>query len=727
MSASPDDEYEYVEVEVSDDEDGDDDDDSGEDEYEYIEVEVDDDDDEEEEEVKAVPVAAAKAAEKPSAADKRKAEKVRLASALRTACRVGDEDGVVDLLLQAADPLVKDADGWTAVKHAKVNGRYVCFRLALVPKKELDPRKGPAVKAKLRSALLAASAEAKAFLRNKEKKESLKKAKAARRQLAKSKHIATISPMHDASISKKPAAAAAVAGGGGGGILKQPTAEALSPPAAPAPPMSPALRKQQRKEEQTRLASNLRTACRVGDHSGVAKLLSIGANPADKDSVLWFADAIKHAKINGRWEIARLLENHIKEAKLLETPAQVKEREREEMRLELSLHPPSKWALYRDKLLHGTDGTVVLERDGSCAASAWGCLKASGSSTASVVCCCFTNAHQGGFCQRVGVTTLKTLGWIIFIFYVWAICDTSYEARYCFDNVFNHPAKTAFGQRIRHIGFIGDSICLNDIYRRKLTLKLQAHHPAKVFIPVDACIGGSNVTFMNERADRDLLGVPNLEAIFLQWDSDASDLWRWTKPKPMGYIKGDPRYDNNTLYYLPPSQATQAAYEANLVKLLKRFLQKTPNVVLSGPAIGGSENPRGRSVLDPQYDVFAEINKRACASLNVTFIDLRTKLYALLPPGWSAPPNFETRLGGPGGKITVDGEHFNDVARDMILEEYMEYLYEWFPGDDDVSAEDGATQASRARLRKRRDEAPLPKDYFSPTLYLANGGNKDHL
>ena len=726
MSESPDDdEYEYVEVEVSDDDDG------GEDEYEYIEVEVDDDDEEEgedeegEDEAEAVLVATAKAEKKMSAADMRKAEKVRLASALRTACRVGDEDGVVDLLLQAADPLLKDSDGTSAIKHAKINGRYVCFRLALVPTKEMDPRKGPAVKAKLRSALLAARAEAKAFLRNKEKKEALKKAKAAKRHLAKSKHTAepttTISPMHDVPPTlKKPAPAAA----GGGDILKQPTAEALPPPA---PPMSPALRKQQRKEEQTRLASNLRTACRVGDHSEVAQLLSSGANPADKDSVLWFADAIKHAKINGRWEIARLLENHIKEAKLLETPAQVQEREKEEERQELLLHPPSKWALYRDKLLHGTDGTVVLERDGSCAASAWGCLKATGSSAASVICCCFTNAEQGGFCQRIGVKTLKTFGWMIFIFYVWVICDSSYEARYCFDNVFNHPATTAFSQRIHHIGLIGDSICLNDIYRRKLTLKLQAHHPAKVFIPIDACVGGSNVTFMNERADRDLLGVPNLEAIFLQWDSDASDLWRWTKPKPMGYIKGDPRFDNTTLYYLPPSQATQAAYEANLVKLLKRFLQKTPNVVLSGPAIGGSENPRGHSVLDPQYEVFQDINKRVCASLNVSFIDLRTKLYALLPPGWSAPPNFETRLGGPGGKITVDGEHFNDVARDMILDAYMEHLYKWFPGDDDVSPEDGATPASRAYLRKQRDEAPLPKDYFSPTLFLANGGNRDHI
>ena len=261
------------------------------------------------------------------------------------------------------------------------------------------------------------------------------------------------------------------------------------------------------------------------------------------------------------------------------------------------------------------------------------------------------------------------------------------------------------------------SICLNDVYRRKLTLRLQAHHPNKVFIPVDGCHGGSNVSELSTRVYRDLLRIPNVDAIMLLWDSDASDLWRYANPKPKaGPQKG---FDPSVPLLPPPTQEMQDTYTANLVVVLTRLKQKTPNVIVGGPVLFG-ERPRGLNPLDPSYEAYLGINRRVCAQLNVTYIDFRSKFFSLLPPGWEPPPNYHISQGGTGGKLTLDGEHLKNVAREVIMGEFLSQLYQWWPGDDDVAPEDAVSEESRARLRRRRENATLPKDYFSPTLFLPN-------
>lgn len=294
-------------------------------------------------------------------------------------------------------------------------------------------------------------------------------------------------------------------------------------------------------------------------------------------------------------------------------------------------------------------------------------------------------------------TVLYTVALATWIFFTWIICDTSYEARFLFDQVFDYPATTAFLKPIRRIGFVGDSICLNDIYRRKISLLLQNHHPNQVFMPVDACIGGSNVTAIRRRAYRSLLRIRNIEAIFFMWDSDASDIYRYNPP----------RLIDGKGFVVPPSEDIKAAYKDDLAWLLRNFLDKTPRVAMAGPFLMG-ERVRGMNPFDHVYEVFLEINKDMAKRFNVTYFPFRDIFFSALPPGWDLTV-VALRSGGPGGYLTIDGEHLNDRARDMVLEKYKQLLLTWFPGDDDVEYWNKGED---------RSKLPVPRDYFSPSLFL---------
>ena len=128
---------------------------------------------------------------------------------------------------------------------------------------------------------------------------------------------------------------------------------------------------------------------------------------------------------------------------------------------------------------------------------------------------------------------------------------------------------------------------------------------------------------------------------------------------------------------------------------------------MAGPFLMG-ERVRGMNRFDPVYEVFLQINKDMAKRFNVTYFPFRDIFFSALPPGWDLTV-VALRSGGPGGYLTIDGEHLNDRARDMVLEKYMQLLLTWFPGDDDVEFWNKGED---------RSKLPVPRDYFSPSLFL---------
>jgi hypothetical protein len=134
-------------------------------------------------------------------------------------------------------------------------------------------------------------------------------------------------------------------------------------------------------------------------------------------------------------------------------------------------------------------------------------------------------------------------------------------------------------------------------------------------------------------------------------------------------------------------------------KTIIHFLDKTPRVAMAGPFLMG-ERVRGMNPFDPVYETFLEINKEMAKRLNVTYFPFRDIFLSALPPGQDLTV-VALRVGGPGGYLTIDGEHLNDRARDMVLEK--------FPGDDDVELWNKGED---------RSKLPVARDYFSPSLFL---------
>ena len=136
-------------------------------------------------------------------------------------------------------------------------------------------------------------------------------------------------------------------------------------------------------------------------------------------------------------------------------------------------------------------------------------------------------------------------------------------------------------------------------------------------------------------------------------------------------------------------------------KTIIHFLDKTPRVAMAGPFLMG-ERVRGMNPFDPVYETFLEINKEMAKRLNVTYFPFRDIFLSALPPGQDLTV-VALRVGGPGGYLTIDGEHLNDRARDMVLEKFMQQLRMLFvPGGRRrgvVEQGRGSQQATRcARL-----------------------------
>lgn len=438
--------------------------------------------------------------------------------------------------------------------------------------------------------------------------------------------------------------------------------------------------------------SELRAACRNGETELAVRLILEGGKifAKDKDG----RTAMEYARRHGRWETLKMLEKIHKES-FDKSSKYYADHDVQQIKLKVKREPIGaelKLALPHDRVVHGSN--PVLKRDAT-------------SGPIAVARLAKRSNYQVMPCKwKCCNTILCILGGMIFVFFTWIVCDMSYESRFVYDQVFDYPPTTAFGQKIHRIGFVGDSLCLNDVYRRKVSLMLQAHHPNKIFMPIDACIGGSNVSYIRQRIPYDMLRISNVDAIFMLWGSDASDVYRYF-PERRGAVPG---YGNNHL--LPPSAARQAAYINDLTWLILEFLKKTPNVVISGPTLYG-EQRRGLNAMDAIYDTYTDINIRVCRDLNVTYLNLRELFFNSMPPNYTAPEHVVAKhFGGPGGILTEDGEHANDRGRDLILAEYFKELVKWWPGDDDVR------QGEESTANERRDKAPLPKDYFSPSLFL---------
>ena len=132
------------------------------------------------------------------------------------------------------------------------------------------------------------------------------------------------------------------------------------------------------------------------------------------------------------------------------------------------------------------------------------------------------------------VVLLSILSWICF--------DTSFESKVLYGLLFNFPTHDIWGREILRIGFEGDSLCLDYLRIKKVIQHIETSHPDKVWSVVRDCYPASvlNKEFPDcpkckqwaldenrydiiSRVETNLVRH-NPRAIFLLWDSDATDL-----------------------------------------------------------------------------------------------------------------------------------------------------------------------------------------------------------
>eukprot|EP01041_Mallomonas_annulata_P011360 gene11360-23779_t len=252
------------------------------------------------------------------------------------------------------------------------------------------------------------------------------------------------------------------------------------------------------------------------------------------------------------------------------------------------------------------------------------------------------------------------------------------------------------------IVFVGDSL----IHRGQIHFgmlnniadELSKRHPNLNFKLWDKGISGNRINDIRIRLDRDVF-VYRPHAVVVYWDSDAADV-------------------NEFAMTADEVIALRTRYEVNLVEVLQRLQAYGAEVFLSGPTVQG-ERPHGQNTRDVILDAYRVINKRVCRDAGVRYIDSRAAFFEALMPSQmeficGLPTDvasfrvnpvqtafFQHLRGVLGfsssvgcwasmwmaqsvykifdylGRVTVDGEHQNDVGSAIISRIFVEALDAW--------------------------------------------------
>lgn len=257
-----------------------------------------------------------------------------------------------------------------------------------------------------------------------------------------------------------------------------------------------------------------------------------------------------------------------------------------------------------------------------------------------------------------------------------ALVDASSPGRH-------YPRYNVWGQKIKRVAFIGDSLCPDTENVKKIMDYMNKRHPQSIWHSIQDCYGGSilNKNFPDcdkcraitarkndiiHRMENDVLRHKP-EVIFLLWDSDAADI-----------DEGD---DENDFNHGLPSKARVRQYNIDLDFVLNAFLKSGAHVIVGGPGLFG-ELPRGQNVRDPMMDAYETLTSHACQRYNITYFNIREAFFTGLADAagkWTPHKAEHSTL--MCGFYTIDGEHFTKRGHDLVLNGYLAYLDKLYPSN----------------------------------------------
>lgn len=295
------------------------------------------------------------------------------------------------------------------------------------------------------------------------------------------------------------------------------------------------------------------------------------------------------------------------------------------------------------------------------------------------------NSYQSLFNRfRIRSRLILILIIVLLSILLWICFGTSFESKVLYGLLFNFPTHDIWGREIYRIGFEGDSLCLDYLRIKKVMQHIENIHTDKVWSVVRDCYPGSvlNKDFpdcpkckqwaMDEnrfdiisRVEKNLVKY-NPKAIFLLWDSDATDL-----------DEGPLRGHENTGY---PSESRMTQYIDDLTHIFHSFQKATEKIVVMSPALFG-EAPRGKNGRDGLMDTFENITRSVCDVNNVSYFDLRAYMFRNTPAEFFQSVHLCQPITSckTYGHWTVDGEHFKERTEQVVVDVYISYLDAWFP------------------------------------------------